>query len=87
MSATPKKSQGQVSFSDFDFPPPMAPDFLSRSVVHPWREKNYTKPESDLTTNQIWTQLHHNMYELQVIAKEDHHTENNEKILESPFPQ
>jgi hypothetical protein len=67
-SSRREKAPGPV----LDFPLPIAPQYLNRSLVHPWRRKSDVLPAAGLRpTTVLWTHLEQNMFELQVTASEN----------------
>ena len=73
---------------EYDYPTPIDPNYLILHQVHTWNSKiPYDADQSSITPNQVWTQVQQNMYELQVIAKENHVHPSENGIFENPFPQ
>jgi hypothetical protein len=91
--STPRKTatfakKGKAADPVLDFPSPMAPQYLNRSLVHPWRRKNEVTPAAAETPSTVlWTHLEQNMFELQVTAAENAtHAKHGDTVLD-PYPQ
>ena len=73
---------------DPDLPDPLAPGYLNRRLIDPWRRTDKLDcTETQLPTNQIWTQLEQQMYELQDIARHRGAPDTRKEVWESPYPQ
>ena len=80
-------SKKETSF-DPDLPDPMAPGYLNRSLIDPWRRTDRLDcTETQIPNNQIWTQLEQQMFELQDIARHRGAPNPQEKVFTSPYPQ
>jgi hypothetical protein len=92
MSSSKQKSviskPGKASELSFEFPPPMSPQYLNRSLVQPWRRKNEVAPTAGLTPSTVlWTHLEQNMFELQITAAENETHPKTEMSVDDPYPQ
>lgn len=73
---------------DMDLPDPMSRNYLNRCLIEPWRRTDKLDcTETQLPDNQIWTQLHQQMFELQDIARHRGAPPNTEIGFSSPYPQ
>lgn len=82
------KKKQRVNLEGLDFPPPMSTNYLQRTLMKPWRRTDLLScTESQIPSNQIWTQTHQQMFELQVIAKEKDNTNVKKQLFSSPYPQ
>lgn len=84
--STPQKSRVQIVM--VDIPSPMSNKLLSRTLINPWRRTDSLDcVETQLPINQIWTQQHQQMFELQAIAKVRGEPDATKPEFVSPYPQ
>lgn len=87
MKNTNKGKQEEIPF-DPELPDPIAPSFLNRSLIDPWRRTDKLDcTETQIPANQIWTQLQQQMFELQDIARHRGTPNTTETPFTSPYPQ
>lgn len=81
------KPKTQKNNIDTNYPPPMDPMYVSRTLIHPWRRKGGVLFTSKETPSAVmWTHMEQNMFELQVAAAE-HGTHPRKQTPEDPYPQ
>ena len=83
-----KTSSKSKNSNNLDLPDPIAPNYLNRSLIDPWRRTNLLEcTETQIPLNQIWTQIHQQMFELQEIARKRGVPPNYSSGFSSPYPQ
>jgi len=71
-----------------DLPDPMSQNYLNRSLIDPWRRTSMLdNTETQIPINQIWTQMHQQMFELQEIARRRGIPPSYNPEFSSPYPQ
>lgn len=67
---------------------PMAPEFLTRKLIKPWRRSDKLEcTETQIPTSQIWVQSQQQMYDLQSLAKYRGEPDSAKEFFSSPYPQ
>lgn len=70
---------------NLDYPPPMEPDSVNRSLIRPRRRKNDILPSATAAPSAVmWTHMEQNMFELQVAAAENG-SHPPKKVMEDPY--
>ena len=81
------KKKNQQALVDVNYPSPMEPMYISRTLIRQWRNKGGVLPASKETPSAVmWTHMEQNMFELQVAAAE-HGTHPQKDVHEDPYPQ